>query len=202
MADHPIRGSDLRVVVPTLEPDEAFLGSLSLLAAAGGATPPTGRPPRSGWWVGLAAASVAAVLLVIAWLGGLGSSVTPDPTPAPASEPARPDASRTAAPTHPGRGIGPRGHTSTAGPGAPSSGTGAIPGTDRSARSLSRAVGPEATGDRASSDGRSPYRSGERGHGPDEHAGDHPDAHASQKSNSADPWGQKAHRSAGGRQSR
>src|SRR5262245_7816827 len=77
---------DLRASVPTLEPDDAFLARLSELAAGSGASrPPAGVPSLPGWRVGLAAASVAAVVGGGAWLA---AAVTGDDTETPPTPPA------------------------------------------------------------------------------------------------------------------
>lgn len=75
MSDH-LRRQDLRAVVPTLEPDQAFLAELSGRAA--GAAHPAG-----GWRVALVPVAVAAILVGVAWLTGVRAGL-PDPSPAPA----------------------------------------------------------------------------------------------------------------------
>ena len=81
---------DLRAPVPTLEPDDAFLARLSELAAGSGASrPPAGVPSLPGWRVGLAAASVAAVVGGGAWLATAvtGEDAPPPPPRTPATQP-------------------------------------------------------------------------------------------------------------------
>ena len=88
---------ELRASVPTLEPDEAFLARLSELAAGSGASrPPAGAPSLPGWRVGLAAASVAAVVGGLAWLAAAvsGRRVAADATDTPATQPTDPAVDR------------------------------------------------------------------------------------------------------------
>ena len=89
MADHPTLSAQLRTPAPTLEPDDVLLARLSALAAAGAPAPASAAAPRVNWRVGLAAASVAAVVVGAAWLGGLGGADTPH-DPAPADSPTAP----------------------------------------------------------------------------------------------------------------
>ncbi len=83
---------ELRASVPTLEPDEAFLARLSELAAGSGASrPPAGDPSLPGWRVGLAAASVAAVVGGLAWLASsVSGDESPPPSPPPVTQPTDP----------------------------------------------------------------------------------------------------------------
>lgn len=121
------RRPDLRVDVPTLEPDPALLARLSELAVGSGA----GRPSAvtswgHGWRAGLAAAAVATVIGGGAWLatstGGEGPSTPPD---APATRPdqstggGEPGASDTAPPSGSRSSPGPPTDTGPAGGGAP-----------------------------------------------------------------------------------
>ena len=87
---------DLRASVPTLEPDEAFLARLSELAAGSGASrPPAGVPSLPGWRVGLAAASVAAVVGGLAWLAAaVTGDESPPPSPTPVTQPTDPESDR------------------------------------------------------------------------------------------------------------
>ena len=81
--EHPL--PDLRATVPTLEPDDAFLARLSELAAGSGTSrPPAGDPSQPGWRVGLAAASVAALVGGVAWIA---TTVTGDESPPPPVDP-------------------------------------------------------------------------------------------------------------------
>ncbi|HEY1116588.1 MAG TPA: hypothetical protein VGE43_02715, partial [Acidimicrobiales bacterium] len=89
MADHPTLSAQLRTPAPTLEPDDVLLARLSALAAAGAPAPASAAAPRVNWRVGLAAASVAAVVVGAAWAGGLGGTDAPD-DPAPANTPTAP----------------------------------------------------------------------------------------------------------------
>ena len=77
---------DLRVEPPRLEPDEAILHRLTQLAAASAASAVIRpRTARNGVIVGLAAASVAALVGGVAWASGAGSEHPDPPTnPAPA----------------------------------------------------------------------------------------------------------------------
>ncbi|HEY0904316.1 MAG TPA: hypothetical protein VGE14_10550 [Marmoricola sp.] len=93
MADHPTLSAQLRTPAPTLEPDDILLARLSALAAAGAPAPASAAAPRVNWRVGLAAASVAAVVVGAAWLGGLGGTDTQN-DPAPADTPTAPAPSR------------------------------------------------------------------------------------------------------------
>jgi hypothetical protein len=90
-AEHDL--PDLRVDVPTLEPDEAFLGMLAARAAGSVADdPPAVYFPGAGWRVGLAAASVAAVAGGVTWLAATttGDDSAP-PSPPPVTQPTDPD---------------------------------------------------------------------------------------------------------------
>ncbi len=80
---------ELRASVPTLEPDEAFLARLSELAAGSGASrPPAGVPSLPGWRVGLAAASVVAVVGGLAWLAAaVSGDESPPPPVTPVTQP-------------------------------------------------------------------------------------------------------------------
>jgi hypothetical protein len=90
MADQPLRGSDLRSPVPTLEPDDAFVARLSALAAAGAPSSSVTRPPLPAWRVGLVAAAVAGVLVGVAWVAGLDPGSDSRPAPPPATNPTGP----------------------------------------------------------------------------------------------------------------
>ena len=87
---------DMRASVPTLEPDDAFLARLSELAAGSGTSrPPAGVPSLPGWRVGLAAASVAAVVSGGAWLATAvtGEDAPSPPSRTPATQPTDPEQS-------------------------------------------------------------------------------------------------------------
>jgi hypothetical protein len=71
-------------------PDDAFVARLSTLAAAGASAPQGKAVPIATWRVALAAASVAAVLVGIAWLTGLSPSGSSDPAPPPTTRPSAP----------------------------------------------------------------------------------------------------------------
>lgn len=73
---------DLRIGVPTLEPDPAFIAQLAALAAA--AAVPVVIRPRQHLKVALAAASVAAIATGGAWASG---ALSGNDTPAPPSRP-------------------------------------------------------------------------------------------------------------------
>ena len=99
----------LRTEAPRLEPDEAFLQRLSQLAAASAPAAAGPRVARSGLAIGLAAASVTAVVGGVAWAGGVIGDSDPDPRrPAPAetggpgTETPSPDSSGDASPLTPG----------------------------------------------------------------------------------------------------
>src|SRR5689334_5563682 len=96
MPDQPFRESDLRTPAPTLEPDDIFVARLSALAAAGANAPRGAAAPVPTWRVGLAAASVAAVLVGVAWLAGLSPGDEPEPAPSPATTPTAPQETTTA----------------------------------------------------------------------------------------------------------
>lgn len=121
MTDHPLRG-ELRAVVPTLEPDEAFLAQLSARAAAGAMSASAARP-AGGWRVALAPVAVAAVLVGIAWLTGVRPSGLTDPTPAPQPTDATTHASHSASPGTTSR------PASATSPSRPTRATGAHPST-------------------------------------------------------------------------
>jgi hypothetical protein len=191
MADQPLDSSPLRAAVPTLEPDEAFLARLSSLAAASTPVRESAAAPRTAWRVGLAAASVAAVLVGAAWLTGLGPSNGPDPSPAPttpASSPASPDSTQAASPTERPR------PTATSGPPSAPAGTGP-------AGPVPSAGAPDQPG--GAGEGHHQNQNQNQGNGPDEHAGDHPNEHATEKAGNAN---QHAHdhpvRKTGGRRPR
>ena len=196
MPDHPLRGADLRTPAPTLEPDDVFLARLSSLAAAGADVPWGAPAPLATWRVGLAAASVAAVLVGVAWLGGLDPSGSPNP--APATTPTAPVETPTAAGRTPGPGRG----TDPVGASVPAFGatppaTQADPAdrAGRPDRGAAEQVDPVNGNGNGESQGA--------GTGPDEHAGDHPNKHATTKSNRGRPHiGSQAGRGVGGRPDR
>jgi hypothetical protein len=208
MADHLTRGAQLRTPAPTLEPDEAFLARLSSLAAAGAPAPVGAAAPRVSWRVGLAAASVAAVLVGAAWLGGLGDTEVPAP-PSPATTPSGPttlpSTTTDATSGESSDSSGERGETSTSqiadpdSEGAGSNPSGVPPGQDDP-------EGDEGShGTPGAGQGQDPgdQETGHQGPGPDEHAGDHPDEHASELPDNADrAVGKHPAGGAGGRQPR
>ncbi|MCW2773793.1 MAG: hypothetical protein JWN91_2119 [Nocardioides sp.] len=207
MADQPARSSSLRAVVPTLEPDEAFLARLSSLAAAGAPVRESAAAPHATWRVGLVAASVAAVLVGAAWLTGLGSPDGPDPTPAPttpASTPGSPDPTPTAAaPTERTRPTATSGPSSTTS-GPPSTPAGGGPGgtappTGQPNAPAGSGGGPDQNPGQHQGNGQG----NKQGNGPDEHAGDHPNQHATDKAGNAhEHGGSRPGHGAGGRQPR
>ncbi len=165
---------DLRVEPPRLEPDEAILHRLTQLAAASAASAVIRpRTARNGVIVGLAAASVAALVGGVAWASGAGSEHPDPPTnPAPA-------------------------HTST--PSDPAVGGTTRSDDDRGEDADDQGVEPEdRAGDEPASSPRDPAddqgddqgdepaqpqqsdddQGNDEGNGPDEHAGTHPDTHA------------------------
>lgn len=200
MPDHPIRGSDLRTPAPTLEPDDVFVARLSALAAANAQQ--GGAAPLATWRVGLAAASVAAVLVGVAWLAGLDPSGSPNPAPTPATTPTTPVETPT---------------PDTPAP-APSRATVVVDGTDP----VFGAAPPDTEADLPEQPGRTDKGAAEQvdsgrgngtgpgttdsngnGNGPDAHAGEHPNEHATTKSNNAHQHaGDKPGRGAGGRSDR
>jgi hypothetical protein len=187
MPDHPIRGSDLRTPAPTLEPDDAFVAQLSSLAAAGANAPQGEAPaPPATWRVGLAAASVAAVLVGVAWLAGLDPTGSPDPAPPPATTPTAPEdtSSSAARSSDPDRAAEPASTSSPALGAVPPNSQSELPEhPGRPDQGAAEQVEP-ANG---SSKGNGPDASTGNGTGPDQHAGDHPDEHATTKSNNASP---------------
>lgn len=207
MADHPTLSAQLRTPAPTLEPDDVLLARLSALAAAGAPAPASAAAPRVNWRVGLAAASVAAVVVGAAWVGGLGGT-EPRDEPGPANTPTAPgpspsttdspDATRSPGtsitslpgglPAGPGSVLDPDAATSDHQPNPPTSGAGdpastAGPGEAEG----SPGQGHDDQGDDHPGQGDDqgddhPGQSDDhpgQGQGPDEHAGDHPDEHAS-----------------------
>ena len=115
---------DMRASVPTLEPDDAFLARLSELAAGSGTSrPPAGVPSLPGWRVGLAAASVAAVVSGGAWLATAvtGEDAPSPPSRTPATQPTDPAPSES-------DGVPTGGRDSGAGPGQNSELGGSNPG--------------------------------------------------------------------------
>jgi hypothetical protein len=176
MPDHLLRGTDLRAPVSTLEPDDALLARLSSLAAAGTADSTKAAPPRVTWRVGLAAASVAAVLVGIAWLSAVGPADQPAPSPSPATTPAGPDRLSTTAPTTTPAPRTRRVPTTAAG-GDPGGSQGQPPGGG------APSDGPDQQPGQANSQGTGPGNVS--GGGPDDHAGAHPNDHATQRADNA-----------------
>jgi hypothetical protein len=174
----------LRTPIPTLEPDDAFVARLSALAAASAAEPEVAGRPVGTWRVALAAAGVAAVLVGAAWLTGLGPTGSPQPAPGPATTPSAPETPPpSVAPT----------------PGSPTP-------VDRSQRAPIAATpdrtpdpadpnttGPDTTGQNTTGQGTTAGTGNQgqdtdrRGRGPNEHAGDHPNEHATTTSNHGHP---------------
>jgi hypothetical protein len=175
MPDDPVRGSDLYTPAPTLEPDDVLVARLSSLAAARANASPPAAAPLATWRVGLAALSVAAVLVGIAWLTGLHPSGSPNPAPPPTTRPSAPD--------------------ETSGSTAPSSGTstsepGRSPATVAPSRVTSVPERPDhqgATGSAEQGDDHVQEHTHGPGNGPNEHAGNHPNEHATTKSNHRRP---------------
>lgn len=151
----------LRTPISTLEPDDAFVARLSALAAAGA---PTARPrsPVTGWRVALAAAAVAAVLVGVAWLAGLSPTGSPEPAPPPATSPSTPQSTHTSTALQPSA-------TRARDPQHTSSGTTSPPVAPPPARPSGASKPPAAPATK-------------KKNGPNEHAGDHPNAHATTKS--------------------
>jgi len=219
MPDHPTR-AQLRTPAPTLEPDDAFLARLSSLAAAGAPAPASAAAPRVTWRVGLAAASVAAVLVGVAWLSGLGTTDSPDPLP-PATPGGRTPLPSTSLDGSTGTSGDPSSETTSGdstGPASSRSPDGSAGATSPGTRGPgSHPTGATGAGEGASGEHDTPgsgesqdpgeQSSGHPGQGPDEHAGDHPDEHASDhptgRPDDADRViGEHAGDGAGGRQAR
>lgn len=87
---------DLRVAVPTLEPDPAFLAQLSGMAAGSGAAGPPAGGMGPGWRTGLVTASVATVMVSGAWVA---AAVIGDADTAP-TRPTSPITHQVDPPTH------------------------------------------------------------------------------------------------------
>lgn len=190
MADQSPRRPDLRVPIPTLEPDDAFLARLSALAASG--APATEGPrPIPTWRVVLAAASVAAVLIGVAWLSGLTPTEEPVPAPPATSTTPTTDArTETVAAAPPDT---PAGVPVASGPTKPSA------SADHSSRP-DRASGKAKVRDRPR--GTPPPRDRpekSRGRGPNANAGDHPNEHATTKSDNGKRLGAGKDRGRSGR---
>lgn len=84
---------DLRLAVPTLEPDPAFLAELSEMAAGSGAAGPPAGTMGLGWRTGLAAAGVATVVASSAWMAAAmigDSDGAPHKPASPITQPAEP----------------------------------------------------------------------------------------------------------------
>ena len=193
MADHRTRGAQLRTPAPTLEPDDALLARLSSLAASGAPAPAGAAAPRMTWRVGLAAASVAAVLVGGTWLTGFADNGSPAPPATPPSGPTvlpstTPDASPDEATTDaPDETVEESSSDSTFG----STGPGPGAGPSASGQSDDTSHGPDEDGPTSTPGVGQGHEPGDhatpdhQGQGPDDHAGDHPDEHAAQKADNA-----------------
>lgn len=199
---------NLRTPIPTLEPDDAFVARLSALAAASAPTPEVVHRPVPTWRVALAAASVAAVLVGVAWVAGLDPTGSPNPAPQPAISPSAPENSAQAAP-EPGVRTTPEppGAFAAAPPATPVTTTshpaGTDPGRGQGASALGtggnqdgaagngnagenaneNAAGNASGNENASGNGPQNETAQDRGRGPNAKAGDHPNEHATTKSN-------------------
>ncbi|GAA4372013.1 hypothetical protein [Nocardioides caricicola] len=181
----------LRTPTPTLEPDDAFVARLSALAAAGAPVATAPRSPITTWRVALAAAGVAAILVGVAWLAGLSPTGSPQPAPGPATSPSAPESSasteRAPSSAEPGAGtsraVDPSGTTfsETAAVDPPAAQPTGTPGRQPTNLASGADSDPGQSGQSGQAGTAGP------GRGPNAHAGDHPNEHATTKSNNGKP---------------
>lgn len=185
---------DLRAVVPTLEPDDAFVAELCARASAGSVR----GPAAAAWRVALAPVAVAAVLIGIAWVTGIRPAGLPDPSPAPApttsvgpspapaptgtaADPRAVEPGATTSGRPPSTDPSPAGHRGR-GPGSEAS-TGPRPDPTSTGPGTGSAQGHgQAPGHGQTPGARHGHRHPHgpaRSHGLDQHAGDHPAPQAS-----------------------
>lgn len=206
---------NLRTPIPTLEPDDAFVARLSALAAAGAPVAATPRSPIATWRVAFAAAGVAAILVGVAWLAGLSPTGSPQPAPGPATSPSAPESTDGSGATAPGAsttrtepdGVDsplfgaapPASATATHTPASPtrSQEPGKKPGKQQGQQGpgqvQGQGQGQQGPGQQGQGQGQGQGQQGQgQGQqspprGPNAHAGDHPNEHATTKSNNGNP---------------
>lgn len=150
MTDPRARSSELRVEIPTLEPDDAFIAQLAALAAQA-ARPATHPVARGGWRIAVAAASVAGVVGGGAWLAAaVTGTESPTPPTPPATHP-QPD-HKVATPTLPGGGASPSTGRSTDPDASRSLATGTDDGTAPAAQPTSEGAARDPGADHGPDD--------------------------------------------------